>query len=220
MLFLGLFLLVSVLHLTESWKDHTKGRAITKPFLLILLACFYMTAAEKPSYLMLGALLTSWLGDVLLIFRGHGWFIIGGTSFTVSHILLMTVYFSFIDFQKVSWMLILPVFLLYFGISVYVMKKIRESTPKLLFLPMWGYLLVNGIMNLFALMVLCTYRNFGAVVLYVGAVLFFTSDCILFLVRYYKNKDLIYKKHFMVMLTYLGAEFLITLGILMLTSGH
>ena len=220
MLFLVLFLLVSVLHLAESWKNHTRGRAVKKPFLLILLACYYMTAAEKPSYLMLGALLTSWLGDVLLIFRGHGWFVVGGTSFTISHILLMTVYFSFIDFKEVSWLLILLMFLLYLGISFYVMKKIRESTPKILFLPMWGYLLVNGIMNLFALMVLCTYRNFGAVVLYVGAVLFFTSDCVLFLVRYHKNKDLIYKKHFMVMLTYLGAEFLITLGVLFLTSGH
>ena len=70
-------------------------------------------------------------------------------------------------------------------------------------------------MNLFALMRLFTMHSAGSIVAYVGAVLFFISDCTLFLVRYYRNKDLIFKRHFTVMLTYLAGEMLIVLGILM-----
>ena len=51
---------------------------------------------------------------------------------------------------------------------------------------------------------------------YAGAVLFFVSDCALFLVRYHKNKNLVYRRHFTVMLTYVLGELLITQGMLML----
>ena len=71
-------------------------------------------------------------------------------------------------------------------------------------------------MNLLALMQLMTTRHPGAVVAYAGAVLFFLSDCILFLVRYHRNPDFVPKHHFPVMLCYLSGEFLITLGIRML----
>jgi uncharacterized membrane protein YhhN len=60
-----------------------------------------------------------------------------------------------------------------------------------------------------------TLQTPGSLVAYAGAVLFFASDCTLFLVRYFRNPDVIFKKHFTVMLTYLAGEFLITLGILM-----
>ena len=62
----------------------------------------------------------------------------------------------------------------------------------------------------------CGENSAGAAVAYVGAVLFFISDCTLFLVRYHKNKDLIFKRHFTVMLTYIVGELLITQGVLML----
>ncbi|MBR4452299.1 MAG: hypothetical protein IKS39_10720 [Clostridia bacterium] len=42
------------------------------------------------------------------------------------------------------------------------------------------------------------------------------SDCTLFLVRYYRNPEIVFKKHFTVMLTYVVGEFLITQGVLML----
>ena len=82
---------------------------------------------------------------------------------------------------------------------------------------MYFYLLCNSTMNIFALMQLFSSRNAGALTAYIGAVLFYISDCTLFLVRYHENKELIFRKHFTVMLTYLLGEFLITYGILMLS---
>jgi uncharacterized membrane protein YhhN len=77
------------------------------------------------------------------------------------------------------------------------------------------YLMTNSTMNLLALSRMFSLQTVGSVVAYVGAVLFFVSDCTLFLVRYYRKPETIFKKHFTVMTLYLSGQFFITLGILM-----
>ena len=215
-LFLVLFVLFSLLHLISSWKNDRFGRAKTKPFLISCLALSYLFSAKDPSGLLLSALLTSWLGDILLIPKGNHWVMLGGTSFLVSHFLLMGLYLPHIRFSAVSWFLLLPIATVYALLSVKSTRAVQNNTPKLLLMAFGLYLLTNSVMNLLALMQLQTLRNIGAAVSYAGAVLFFLSDCILLLVRYHRNPDLIPKKHFPVMLCYLSGEFLITLGMWML----
>ena len=75
--FLILYFIFSGIHLADSWKDDAAARKKTKPFLLIFLILFYVTAARAKGgteYHLLLALITSWLGDVLLIPKGHHWF--------------------------------------------------------------------------------------------------------------------------------------------------
>jgi len=215
-LFLGMFGVFSISHLIRSWQDHRKGRARTKPFLISCLGLFYLFSAQHPSGVLLAALGTSWLGDVLLIPRGNRWFLIGGTSFLLSHFLFMGVYLPHIRLEAVPWLLLLPVAAAYVALSVKVIRAVKDNTPRIMVLPMWLYLLVNSAMNLLALMQLLTTATAGAAVAYLGAVLFFLSDCILFLVRYHRNNDIVPKRHFLVMLCYLSGEFLITLGMLLL----
>ena len=105
---------------------------------------------------------------------------------------------------------------MYYGISVTVTLKLKGNIPVAMIVPMILYLLANSTMNLAALTQLMTLRNAGAAVAYAGAVFFFISDCTLYLVRYHTNKNLIFKKHFTVMLTYLLGECLITVGLLMI----
>ena len=210
-----LYLLLSGIHLYHSWKDDSRRRAMTKPFLLILLAVYYALAAQTVSWVLLFALLTSWLGDVLLIPKGHKWFTMGGISFMASHVLFIAVYVPSVQFASIPVALIAVMAVVYYGISLMIIRAVRETTPKIMVVPMYLYLLFNSTMNLFALMRLFTMHSAGSIVAYVGAVLFFISDCTLFLVRYYRNKDLIFKRHFTVMLTYLAGEMLIVLGILM-----
>ena len=213
--FLLAFWMLTVWHLVESWRDDRRRRAMSKPFLLLMLALFYVFSADKISLVLVAALLTSWLGDVLLIPKGHGWFITGGVFFLASHFFFILVYLPYIEFAQVPWLVIVPVALLYYGISFAVIRAVKPTTPKLMVAPMCLYLLINSTMNVFALMRLISTRSLGGVVAYVGAVLFFASDCFLYLVRYHKNENLVFKKHFTVMLNYLSGEFLITLGMLM-----
>lgn len=216
-LFLTLFGLFSLLHLISSWKNDRIRRAKTKPFLISSLALAYLISAEAPSALLLAALVTSWLGDVLLIPRGNRWVILGGISFLGSHFLLMVLFLHHIHFSALPWFLLLPVAAVYALLSVISIRSIWDNTPKLMLLAFSLYLLTNSCMNLLALMQLLTSSHPGAAVAYAGAVLFFLSDCILLLVRYHRNPDLVPKKHFPVMLCYLSGEFLITLGIFMMT---
>lgn len=214
--FLSLFVIVSVIHLIDSWRDNAKRRAYTKPFLLILLLLFYFFAAEEISWVLAAALLFSWLGDVLLIPKGTPWFIAGGIAFLVSHILFIFAYLPAIQWERAVWWILIPAALLYYGISVTVTLKLKGNIPVAMIVPMILYLLANSTMNLAALTQLMTLRNAGAAVAYAGAVFFFISDCTLYLVRYHTNKNLIFKKHFTVMLTYLLGECLITVGLLMI----
>ena len=214
-IFLAAFWLLTIWHLVDSWRNDQRRRAMSKPFLLLTLALFYVFSAEKISLVLVGALLTSWLGDVLLIPKGHGWFITGGVFFLISHFLFIAVYIPYIQFAQVPWLLIVPVALVYYGISFAVIRAVKPTTPKLMVAPMCLYLLINSTMNVFALMRLITTRSLGGIVGYVGAVLFFVSDCVLYLVRYHKNENLVFRKHFSVMLAYLTGEFLIALGVLL-----
>ena len=215
-IFLICYVILSAVHLKDSWADDAKKRARTKPFLLIFLALFYVFAAEQMLWVLLLALLTSWLGDVLLIPKGNLWFTLGGVSFLLSHLLFIAVYLTNINFSGMKWYIVIPAAVIYYGIAFAVIRAVAPTTPKQMVVPMYLYLLANSTMNVFALMQLLANRNAGAAVAYVGAVLFFASDSTLFLVRYHKNPDIVFKRHFTVMLTYLAGEFLITLGILML----
>lgn len=215
-LFLALFLIFSALHLYYSWQDDKKGRAKTKPFLLLFLLLFYVFSTWPLRVTLVLALITSWLGDVLLIPKGHKWFTAGGISFMFSHFFFINVYALRIDLHSVHWLMVLPVAAIYFYISVRVILAVRDNTPKMMVFPMWFYLLANSTMNVCAFMQLLSTHSLGAVIAYIGAVFFFISDCVLFIVRYHPKKDIIFKNHFTVMWTYLLGELLITIGVLML----
>lgn len=213
---LALLAVVTGIHLYHSWIDDTAKRKYTKPFLLLLIIAYYVVCAwPSLSYLMIAALATSWLGDVLLIPHGNKWFVFGGISFMMTHFLFIAVYAFQVSFRDIPWAFVIPAAVVYYGISAVIIKTLTPTTPKMMLAPMYVYLLANSTMNIFALMQLISLRSVGTAVAYAGAVLFFISDCTLFLVRYHKNKDLIFKKHFTVMLTYVLGEFLIVQGMLL-----
>ena len=214
--FLVLFLVTSVVHLYDSWMDHAERRKRTKPYLLLFLILFYIYSTEKIHALLLIALVMSWLGDILLIPKGHKWFAFGGISFMFSHLFFVAAYLQTIHFSRANWFIVVPLGILYFGISILVIRICKPSTPKSMVLPMCFYLFCNSTMNLFALLQLMSYHNRGSIMTLIGAILFFISDCTLFLVRYSGYSSVVPKKHFTVMLTYLLGEFLITAGMIQL----
>ena len=212
--FLAAFALFSAVHLKDSYMQDKKKRAKTKPFLLFFLLLFYVFASQKPALYLCLALFTSWLGDVLLIPEGNAWFISGGISFLLAHVFFILLYSSGVSFEGQCWPLIAAVAAALAAAATAVTLSIRKRIPKAMKAPMYLYLLCNGCMNVFALMQLWTRRSAGSAMAFAGALLFFASDCTLYLVRYHEDPDVIFKRHFTVMLTYLLGELLITLGTL------
>ena len=136
----------------------------------------------------------------------------------LSHFLFIAVYTTNISAAAVPWLPACLLALAYYGISAKIISMLWRYAPRKMRGVMYVYLLANSTMNVFAFLQMIATRHPGAVVAYVGALLFFISDCSLFLVRYYEKKELIFKGHFTVMLTYLAGEFLIAQGIIMLAA--
>ena len=218
-IFLVLYLITSVLHLIASYRDDKNWRKRTKPLLLLFLILFYVTAPQEKNVYLILALVFSWLGDLLLMGKGNTMFTLGGISFGLSHLFFILTFTGFIIFEHVNLIFVLLLFTIYAVLSYIVIKLVKDTTPRKMVVPMYVYLIFNTIMNLFAFM----QTGFGnrqeltfsfTLVSYIGAALFFISDCVLFVVRYYKDPEAIWKKHFTVMFTYLLAELLIVLGVL------
>ena len=212
--FLAVFVISSIIHLYASYKSNTKLRAQTKGFILASLLGWYCCVASPVLTIVVMAILTSWLGDVLLIPKGVKWFTAGGISFAVSHFCFAMTYYPQIDFSAFSVWIAVLIAVVYFVAVLLVFRGLKDTLPHGLFYPMLAYLMINGTMNCFALYQLISVPCKATVVTFIGAVLFFASDSALFYTRF--KKDSIFKNHFFVMLTYIIAEFLIVSGIVML----
>ena len=211
---LALFFVSALIHLICCWRGKPKS-AYTKPLLVSTLALFCIFVATPRPWLLIAALFASWLGDVLLMPKGNAWFVSGGVSFLISHILFIFVYLPHIKWVAVAWWAAVLVALVYIAVSALVMRAIwKQIEPAAMRVPMFLYLAANSVMNVFAFMMLQSCPSLGAALAYAGAILFFSSDCILFLSRYSEKKDRIPKRGFLIMLTYISGEALITLGML------
>lgn len=216
--FLGLLLIATVWHLIESWRDNIRRRRITKPFLIPLILLYYLVSSSHPIWFLVLALIFSWLGDVFLMFQGNTWFTIGGIAFGIAHIFFVLTYAWSIEWSKVHLYVIIPVAIVYIAITTLIILAVIKQTPKKMLPAMYLYLIANSAMNIFAIMQLESMPCTGSIIAVIGAILFFISDCCLFLVRYSRRPELVFKKHFTVMLTYIVGEFLITQGMLMLVG--
>lgn len=209
--FLTCFVLISLIHLYASLKRNITLRAYTKGSILLSLLGWYCFYVQKTSPILIAAILTSWLGDILLIPMGIKWFTAGGISFMASHICFILEYSNQVNFSIIPlWTIILSGSIYIFA-TVKIFQSLKPYLHKMLFYPMFFYLLINGTMNCFALYQLLSVPCLGTAITFIGAALFFTSDAILFYVRF--SKKSFFKTHFMVMLTYILAEFLIVFGL-------
>jgi len=212
-LFLSLFIISSILHLYASFVKNKPMRNVTKGWLLLSLMAFYATAVPSPSWLVLLAILFSWLGDVLLIPKGTKWFAAGGVAFMISHVFFALAYASLTNFINVNVWLIIILALVDFAAVFVVFYFLKKRLPKALFYSMFFYLLCNGGMNCFAWFMFASLQTTGALITAIAALFFFISDCTLFFVRFDKNSE--NKSHFTIMLTYLIAEFFIIFGLIL-----
>lgn len=206
---LALILTVSVLHLFM----HKHGN-LTKALLLPSIALYYFLSAPSPSPIFLLALAASWLGDILLMRQGIKWFTSGGISFMLSHLMFMLFYARSIDFHSLKLCILIPAAIIYCTAAALIIKSIKPTAPQKMSVPLYLYLFMNASMNVFALMQLMSLKSFGAAIAYLGAILFFISDCSLFMQQFYKRD---FKNSFLlVMFTYIAGEFLIAQGATMI----
>ncbi len=190
----------------------------TKPFLMIALLVFYLSAREgKPNYLsklIIGALVFSWIGDVLLMLQGQfdSLFIFGLAAFLIAHL------FYVFGFRKArfnapteinnSFVRIRFAFLLFIGGAlIYILY------PNLgeLLIPVVLYTLVIVSMGISGLLRRGWTSDKSFILVYSGALLFIMSDAMLGINKFLNP---IIQARLLIMATYIAAQFLIVKGIL------
>ena len=217
-LYLSVYIGFSVFYLLITAFNQEAIARFLKPFLLpLLLVAVYNSPAFTTKKLLLTALTFSWIGDVILLFADQGeiYFILGLVAFLVSHVFYIVLFskqtISKTISNKLSFGAGIGLILLYF------FGMITTLGPKLgsLTIPVVIYAVVISTMLFYALKGSFQWNTIPYQSVLIGAVFFISSDSIL---AFNKFDQPIPYASFLIMITYLAAQFCIVWGILKLNQ--
>lgn len=182
------------------------------PFLMYWVYSFYSFPTKK---ILLLALTFSWIGDCILLFsdKGEMYFIVGLVAFLLSHLVYIGVFN-----KQIKTLIYTNKFVFWSGIGVillYLMSIISILIADLgdLKIPVIGYAITISVMLLYAFKGSLHWSKPSNFYILFGAILFVSSDSILAINKFHTDIPL---ASFWIMVTYLSAQFCITLGILQL----
>ena len=212
------FIGFSAVYLLIILFGHTAIAWYLKPFLLpFLLYSVYVFEDFPTKKILLTALTFSWIGDIILMFtdKGELYFIFGLVAFLLSHIVYIVLFSKQLKTESNKNNL-----LFVFGIGViivYLLLMLSLLLPNLgdLKIPVSIYAMVISTMLLFALKGSFNWSKPGNYYILMGAVIFVSSDSILAFNKFYKP---IFLDSFLIMATYIIAQYLIVKGILELNK--
>jgi uncharacterized membrane protein YhhN len=216
-LFLKIYIGFSIVYLFILFSGYEYMDLYLKPILIPLLGLgvyFHKKFASKN--ILLTALLFSWLGDVILLFANVAemYFILGLVSFLLAH-----VFYCILFNKQTKTIKSNKAFLLVGSVVIlaYLIGMLSALLPSLgdLKIPVIVYASIISVMLFFALNGLLTWKKTGNQYVFLGAIVFVISDSILAVNKFYNP---IQKSSFIIMSTYLVAQYLIVTGILKLNS--
>lgn len=183
----------------------------------VLWLAVYFSEDFTSKKILLGALLFSWIGDVILLFAGIAeiYFILGLVAFLISHVIYIILFNKQnkpdVPRNKGFFYIGLVAVLIYLAFMLAILL------PKLgdLQLPVIVYAITISTMLLYAFSGYLIWGKPANTYILVGALIFVLSDSILAMDKFYEP---IYKSSFFIMSTYLMAQYLIVIGVLKLNS--
>jgi uncharacterized membrane protein YhhN len=217
-LFLKSFIGLSIVYLLIVFLGQEELAWFIKPFLipfLLLGVCFYGSFPSKK--FLLTSLSFSWIGDIILQFsdRHEVYFIIALIAFLISHVIYIITFSKQLKIRNrknkaVFWIGVTV-------IIVYLLTMITILLPNLgdLKIPVFVYAMVISTMLLFAYKGFFNWQEPANWYILLGAIIFVCSDSIL---AFDKFNVQIMHGSFLIMVTYLLAQYLIVKGILSLNE--
>lgn len=230
-----LLLLVSCVEAYFEFHHLKDWIFFTKPLLLPLLAAYYVATIKgkwnKVHKLMVIAFLFSWFGDISLMLtpetpadthlmgfpKSKYFFLAGLGSFLVTQVLFILAYRGAVNSSKIkiNKLFFLPFVIYWVGILSFILPKLQANAEKsLAVIPVIIY---SGVLISMAAVALARYQktNFQSFILtFFGACIFVISDSLIAINFLALAKPMQYAG-FMIMTTYMIAEFLIAQGILL-----
>ena len=206
-----LFLIVLAIDLFAAYSGNETLRYFSKPLLMPLLIVYFIfntnTVVSLKKWIVL-ALISSWLGDVLLMFeaRNNIFFIFGLVAFLIAHIFYILFYENILKLEnlKKNYWLFIPVLIYYVALIYLLSPHLGEMK-----LPVRVYGVVISYMLIQALQITRIKNRAASAMMIIGAILFIASDSVLAMNKFYQPFEL---AGIAIMITYGMAQLLITLG--------
>ncbi|MFV8270041.1 lysoplasmalogenase [Flavobacterium sp. GT2N3] len=189
-----------------------------KPFLMpFLILAVYVHERFITKKILLTALTLSWIGDVILLIPDQGeiYFTAGLIAFLFSHISYIILFSKQLKIYLKKSKIIFWVG--FTAITFYLIVMVLILLPSLgnLKIPVFVYALTISIMLLFALKGFLNWQKPARIYILIGALIFAASDSILAFDKFYAPLQ---NSSFLIMATYLTAQYLIVTGILKLNK--
>lgn len=216
--FLKSYLIISSFYLILLLLGHEDWSWYLKPFLLpSLILAVYQSDDFPTKKWLLYALIFSWNGDIILLFadKGEIYFILGLVSFLIAHILFIVLFIK----QKSE---VNKTNKLFFGLGIIFVLLYLVSMLNLLFptlgdlkIPVTIYAITISTMLIMAIKGSFSWKIPMNMIILNGACAFVTSDSLLAINKFYVPLP---SATFLIMITYLVAQYLMTSGILKLNE--
>lgn len=198
-----------------SWRGWHSVRMITKPLTLVLLILWFSQVGSWKGFLLwfgLG-LIFSLIGDVLLHLPAR-FFLAGVGAFFLAHLAYIAGFlqpYPLLDGRMLLF--ILPVGAIFLLLSKSIRSGLRRCGETAMIIPVTIYALILSIMLVAALSTLLhpAWSMLPAMIVSLGAGLFFLSDSVLAYCRFVRNQP---HSDFIVMITYHLGQILISAGVL------
>ncbi|MEN9489451.1 MAG: hypothetical protein RL494_1716 [Bacteroidota bacterium] len=216
--FLKYFLVVSFFYLSLILVGQENVAWYFKPLLLpfLIIATYESKPFESKKWLLLG-LFFSWIGDIILMFadKGELYFIFGLVSFLVAHLQFIVLFIKQkpeTNYKKNSFF-----WIGFLATLAYLASLLLLLFPTLgdLKIPVFVYAATISLMLIEAIKGYFSWQKPTNAVILIGAIFFVTSDSILAINKFYSPLP---SASFLIMFTYIVAQYLITSGILTLGS--
>jgi uncharacterized membrane protein YhhN len=207
---LFLFVVVAVIELiTEIYNLRTLN-VVVKPLLMPSLAVhffFSVSKKNKLAFFVIIALMLSWFGDVFLMFQNTNpnYFVFGLVSFLLAHVTYIIIFSKSSSGFKPSIITYSTGFsLTLFGVLLLFLLWTSLGDMKLPVLVYTIVIISMGMTTLFR-------KAEAASIVLVGAILFIASDSMIAVNKFYEP---IISARFWIMITYISAQYLITIGMI------
>jgi uncharacterized membrane protein YhhN len=212
------FYIVAIINLFVQVMDFQLLDYITKPLLMITLLVHYLASRKnKPTLLtklMAGALVFSWLGDVILMLQGRmeGLFVFGLGAFLIAHVFYIVAYrvarTGEIMAESANFTRTRIIFLVFIGGALVYL--LFPGLGEML-IPVALYTIVIIAMAIAAVMRKGRTIDKSFIMVYSGALLFIMSDSMIAINKFLNP---LVQARLMIMATYIAAQLLIVKGIL------
>jgi uncharacterized membrane protein YhhN len=209
----AIYFLALAVEIYASATQNLRLQYFSKPSLMPILIIYYVISTRNlgsEKYLIIAALVFSWLGDILLLLdkQFQTLFIYGLLAFLAAHIFYI---FYFLQIRKANNPEKLPNPLIFAGVAVYSLTLFAVVAPnvKNLLVPIGVYALIISAMLAASLAAFDFGKHPFGKICVGGTLLFLLSDSILAINRFVAPFE---SAPVFIMLTYALAQFLITEG--------